>query len=182
MKCTDMLCLDHEEIIVLLTILDVIIKRLESGRPADLEELRWLFEFNRDFVIRNHNQKEERILFAALLSAGFPEEHINPLLEEHELVRSRAKMTRDMVEDYAEGMPGAGARLADAIGRYADLLKEHIEFEEKTVYPVAEECLSNELDEHLAAKLKIFGEKRVGMGRLLDLQEMLNSLREIHDY
>ena len=179
MKCTDELCLDHEEITALLTILDLNIKKLESGKPASLEDLRWLFEFNRDFVIRNHNQKEESILFPALVSS-IPEELINPIVEEHELMWLRAKTVRGIIEDYGDGAPEAGARLADAGRRYIDLLKGHIEFEEKTVYPVAEWSFSNELDEHLAAKLKIFAEKRVGAGRLIDLQETLDSLKEIY--
>lgn len=180
MRCTDELCLDHEEITALLTILDLSIKELESGKPASLEELRWLFEFNRDFVIRNHNQKEESIIFPALVSAGFPEEMINPLIEEHELMRSKAKTLRGIIEDYGDGTPGARARLAEAGRRYIDLLKEHIEFEEKAVYPSAEEVLSDELDERLEKKLVIFGEMRVGAERLFSLQEMLDSLKEIY--
>ncbi len=105
-------------------------------------------------MIRNHNQKEESILFPALVSAGIPEDLIDPLIEEHDLMRSRAKTVRGIIEDYGDGGPGASARLADAGRSYIDLLKEHIEFEEKTVYPVAEGFLSNELDEHLAARLK----------------------------
>ena len=180
MKCTDELRLDHEAITALLTILDLNIKKLESGRPASLEDLRWLFEFNRDFVIRDHNQKEESILFPALVSAGIPEELIDPLIEEHDLMRSRAKMLRGIIEDYGEGGPGASARLADAGRIYIDLLKEHIEFEEKAIYPVLEWFFSNEEDEHLAARLKIFAEKSVGAGRLIDLQETLDSLKEIY--
>jgi hemerythrin-like domain-containing protein len=180
MKCTDELCLDHEVITAFLTILDLSIKKLESGKAASSEDLRWLFEFNRDFVIRNHNQKEANVLFPALVSAGFPEEQIHSLIEEHELIRLRAKTVRGFIEDYDEGAFGARARLADAGRRYIDLLKEHIEFEEKAVYPVAEELLSNELDEHLAAKLRVFVETRVGIGRLIDLQGVLDSLKEIY--
>ena len=163
-----------------MTILDLNIKKLESGKSASLEELQWLFEFNRDFVIMNHNQKEESTLFPALVSAGIPEELINPLIEEHELMRSRAKTVRGIIEDCGDGAPGASARLADAGRRYIDLLKEHMEFEEKAVYPIAEEDLSDELDAHLAAKLKIFEEKRARAWRLFDLQEMLDNLKEIY--
>lgn len=180
MKCTDELRLDHETITALLTILDLNIKKLESDRPASLEDLWWLFEFNRDFVIRNHNQKEESILFPALVSAGFPEELIDPLIEEHDLMRSRAKTVRGIIEDYRDGSPGASAGLANAGRIYIDLLKEHIEFEEMAVYPAAEEFSLNDLDEHLSAKLKTFAEKRVGTGRLIDLQEMLDSLKETY--
>jgi hemerythrin-like domain-containing protein len=180
MNCTDELCLDHEEIIAFLTILDLSIKKLESGKVACSEDLRWLFEFNRDFVIRNHNQKEENILFPALVSAGIPDEQIDSIIGEHELIRSRAKTVRGFIEDYDEGAFGARARLADAGRRYIDLLKWHIEFEEKAVYSIAEELLSNELDEHLATKLRVFVETRVGVGRLIDLQEILDSLKEIY--
>ena len=180
MKCTDELCLDHEEIAAFLTILDLSIKKLESGKTACPEDLRWLFEFNRDFVIRNHNQKEENILFPSLASAGFPEEQIDSLIEEHELMRSRAKTVRGLIEDYDEGASGARAGLADAGRRYIELIKGHIEFEEKVVYPVTEELLSNELDEHLIAKFRVFIETRVGVGRLIDLQDVLGSLKEIY--
>ena len=180
MKCTDELCLDHEEITSFLTILDLSIKKLEYGKAACPEDLRWLFEFNRDFVIRNHNQKEEHILFPFLASAGFPEEQIDSLIEEHELMRSRAKTVRGLIEDYDEGASGARARLADAGRRYIELIKGHLEFEEKAVYPVAEELLSNELDEHLTAKLGVFVEMGVGVERLIDLQDVLGSLKEIY--
>jgi hemerythrin-like domain-containing protein len=63
MKSTTDLKEEHESIAFFLAILEAIISRMQSRKQISLEDLQWLFEFNRDFILKCHNGKEDCILF-----------------------------------------------------------------------------------------------------------------------
>lgn len=87
MESTEDLTEEHKEIAVFLAIIEEIANRLASMKEASAEDLQWLFEFNRDFVLRAHHGKEERLLFPVLRDMGIPEDPVNVLTGDHDLLR-----------------------------------------------------------------------------------------------
>jgi hemerythrin-like domain-containing protein len=53
-------------------------------------------------------------------------------------------------------------------------MKDHINKEEKIVFPLVDEIISMDMDDWLAFKFRLFIEERIGIGRYLDLQELLS--------
>ncbi|MFB3765563.1 MAG: hemerythrin domain-containing protein [Methanotrichaceae archaeon] len=178
MESTEGLTDEHKEIAVFLAIIEEIANRLASMKGARAEDLQWLFEFNRDFVLRMHQGKEESLFFPVLRDIGVPEDPINILTGDHDALRGIAKTIRGLIEDYNSGDDGnVTSDLVDMLRFYAAFMKDHIEAEETVFYPIADKCISRENDMRLAARLKVSGAERIGIGRDEDLREILDSLK-----
>jgi hemerythrin-like domain-containing protein len=176
MKSTADLKEEHEDIATFLTMLDAILSRMQSKKQISLEDLQWLFEFNRDFVLKCHNGKEDCILFPALEGIAVPPEFVNSLIAEHELAWSISKTMRGLIQDYIEGRRDAEWDIIDLGRSYISLMREHIDKEETIFYPLVDEYISRDVDDQLALKFRLFMEDRIGIGRYVDLREMLQYL------
>jgi hemerythrin-like domain-containing protein len=177
MHSTEDLTEEHEDIAIFLAILETIANRLESKKVTMPEDLQWLFEFNRDFVLRSHHGKEERLFFPALQDLGVPEDPINILTVDHEMMRGTAKIIRGLIEDYKGGDEDATSELIDMSRHYIKLMKDHIENEEAVFFPVVNKYISREMDMKLSSRLEQYGMERIGIGRDVELHEILDSLK-----
>ncbi len=178
MDSTEDLTDEHKEIAVFLAIVEEIANRLASMKGASAEDLQWLFEFNRDFVLRVHLSKEESLFFPVLRDIGVPEDPVNALTGDHDALRGIAKIIRGLIEDYNDGGDGdVISDLVDMLRFYSAFMKDHIETEETIFYPIVDKCVSKENDMKLAARLKCSGAERIGIGRDEELREILDSLK-----
>lgn len=180
MNSIDNLRDDHESVVVFSAILEKIFNELSASKPISVSDLRWLFEFFRDFVIKNHFQKEERILYRHLPSLGLPGNQVDMLKEEHEVLRNQAKLLRGLVEDLAEGRSYAALDLLDTGNAYLDLINCHLQKEEAILFPLVEECLSREMDDRISDRLTMLDEETIGTSRQLELLEVLNCLMNFY--
>jgi hemerythrin-like domain-containing protein len=176
MKSTSDLKEEHEDIAIFLAILDSILSKMQSKKQISLEDLQWLFEFNRDFVLKCHNGKEDCILFPAMEGMAVPPEFINSLISEHELAWSISKTMRGLIQDYIEGRRDAEWDIIELGRSYINFMKEHIDKEETILYPLVDEYISRDMDDLLALRFRLFNEDRIGIGRYVDLKEMLQYL------
>ncbi|MGA9099231.1 MAG: hemerythrin domain-containing protein [Methanotrichaceae archaeon] len=178
MESTEDLTNEHKEIAIFLAIVEEIANRLASMKEANAEDLQWLFEFNRDFVLRAHHGKEESLFFPVLRDIGVPEDPINVLIADHDLLRGIAKTIRGLIEDYNIGSDGdVTLDLVDMLRFYSMLMKDHNETEESIFYPIVDKCISRENDMKLVARLRCSGAERIGIGRDMELREILDSLK-----
>ncbi len=180
MKSTKDLKEEHESIAVFLNILEAILSMMQSEKQASLVDLQWLFEFNRDYVLKCHNGKEEYVLFPALEGIEIPREFINPLIEEHEIAWRISKTMRGLIQDCIEGKRDAEYDVIDLGRSYINLMREHMDREETILYPFIDEYISMDVDEYLDLRFNIFMEERIGIGRYLDLEEMLQYLKTFY--
>lgn len=130
---TAMLRHEHEVILRALALLERLGGRLAAGAQVDRAALAWLLDFFVTFVDRCHHGKEEQHLFPALERHGIPREGgpLGVMLHEHE--EGRALLL-------AIGH-GNGGGVAEAIGRYALFIRDHIEKENEVLFPMAEQVL-----------------------------------------
>jgi len=178
MDSTEDLTNEHRKIAIFLAIVEEIANRLALMKEANVEDLQWLFEFNRDFVLRAHHSKEESLFFPYLRDIGIPEDPINVLIGDHDALRGIAKTIRGLIEDYKLGNDGAlTLDLVDMLRFYSMLMKDHIETEENMFYPILDKCISKENDTRLASKLKCLSAERIGIGRDMELREILDNLK-----
>lgn len=180
MKSTGDLIEEHENIAIFLEILGKIVSELDSKRETGLEDIRWLFEFNRDFVLKCHFGKEEQILFPALEGLSMPSDPLNLLIAEHDMAWSVSKVMRGLIEECGEGSNYAIPELIELGKSYISLMKEHISNEESVFYPLANEYLSNDMDDWIAFRFRLFTEERIGIGRYEDLLELLQYLKTFY--
>gem|GEM_PF-3531489 len=177
-----MLKWEHDDVRGLLKILQAMTLRLVDGRRVDLEDLEWIFEFNRDYVDRFHHGREEYILYSSLKDEGVPECPLSELFAEHEITRSLAKVIRGYIEDYKQ--QEAGSRIPPEIIEgclsYIDLLLDHMDKEEKIFFPLADECFTKEAQERMAEKFQTFELERIGLGRKEELRTLIDHLKNFY--
>ena len=182
MRPTDLLKWEHDDVRGLLKILQAMTLRLVDGRRVDLEDLEWIFEFNRDYVDRFHHGREEYILYSSLKDEGVPECPLSELFAEHEITRSLAKVIRGYIEDYKQ--QEAGSRIPPEIIEgclsYIDLLLDHMDKEEKIFFPLADECFTKEAQERMAEKFQTFELERIGLGRKEELRTLIDHLKNFY--
>jgi hemerythrin-like domain-containing protein len=147
---------EHEIILRALAIAERLGRGLQRGEPIDRAALAWVVDFFRTFADRCHHGKEEEHLFPALERHGVPRDGgpIGTMLEEHEQGRA---LLREMGS-------GDDRRVAGAIGRYAALLRAHIDKENEVLFPLAEQVLTGAEQDALVAAFEGVEQAVVGPG------------------
>jgi hemerythrin-like domain-containing protein len=102
-------------------------------------------DFIRNYADGTHHQKEEGILFTALEANGLPKdaEPVSVFMDEH--VEAR-RLTRGMIvcaERIKAGDAGAKNELIRHARDYVALLREHIQKEDRVLFPMAESVLAD---------------------------------------
>lgn len=181
MESTEDLTNDHREIEAFLAIVEEIANSLASMKRVSAADLQWLFEFNRDFILRAHCSKEERLFYPFLRGIGVPEDPINILAGDHDAARILSKTIRGLIEDYSNGSNGDIIfDLVDVLRFYCTFIKDHIETEEGIFYPIADKYISREDDMRLASRLKSAEAERIGINRSVELREIFDSLKLLY--
>ncbi len=125
---------------------DELRRRQAVGTAEDKAELGRFVAFVREFADAHHHGKEEDILFAAMVQAGFPR-HAGPIavmLAEHDEGRRQIAILKGLAEASGPWSDLDRARLYEAACAYGQLLQQHIHKEDAILYPMAEQRLAPE--------------------------------------
>jgi len=171
-KSTAILSEEHRHI---LKVIDRLIKEcdgLRAGNEINKSFFEEAIDFIRNYADKFHHAKEEDILFVELCKDTV-EMHCNPtsqMLHEHDLGRG-------FVKELEEGVKSNDKEkvIEGALG-YAQLLQEHIFKEDNILYPMADQALSEDiqqvmLDEFARVEKEKFGEEIIK--KYLDFAEEL---------
>lgn len=154
---------EHEQLLALLAVLELITRRLLDGeRP--LREVEECLDLLRTFADVAHHGKEERHLFPALIDAGLSRRSgpVAVMLLEHDAGRCELTDMSSALIELGCGVDEGAGRFARAASRYALLLRDHIEKENDVLFPIACELLSPGAADALelgyaAVDLEVFG-------------------------
>jgi len=145
MKCTALLSSDHRTILRALDLLRPIALRVNSNGPDAAADARILLDFFREFADTCHHSKEEMLLFPRLKEAGMRAEGgpLAVLLLEHDQGRTLLRMMGKALEGRKS------SDFAIYADRYARLLADHIEKEDRVLFARADSILTENDDEQL---------------------------------
>ncbi|OFX26355.1 MAG: hemerythrin [Anaeromyxobacter sp. RBG_16_69_14] len=148
----------------------------------DKEELGRFVTFIREFADAHHHGKEEAILFAAMVEAGFPRNGgpIAVMLSEHDQGRAYVRVLAELSAKQAAWTVEDRQRLAEAAYGYANLLRAHIHKEDAILYPMAEQRLPPEALARVSADCDDYEAKRISSGELERLQRLSEELLARH--
>jgi hemerythrin-like domain-containing protein len=109
-------------------------------------ELGRFVSFLREFSDGCHHQKEEDVLFAAMMrhDPAVHGERVAALLRDHDKVRRHVLVLIDLTATTRPWTDEDRERLEERAGAYHELLNEHIRDEEEIAFPAAERTLSEE--------------------------------------
>lgn len=145
----DILIEEHDIILECIEKIRASSREILDGKDVDIERFREYIDFVRDFADNHHHGKEEKILFKIMVDNLSPlaEKLINyGMLVEHDLGRLFIANLEEALNLYEKNKDDDLKLdiIANAIG-YGDLLKRHIEKENKVVFSFAERELNDEL-------------------------------------
>jgi hemerythrin-like domain-containing protein len=170
-----------DEHALILEALDAIERKLssmEAGSEPDRTYFEKAVRFLRTFADQCHHGKEENLLFKAMVDRGFPRQAgpIAVMLHEHETGRS-------FIRGIAEGTaalgsdPGAAKKIIENGRGYIGLLRAHIDKENHILFPMADNVLNPEDQEHLAHEFQRFEEEETGAGVHDAMLKLLDDLK-----
>lgn len=174
MDAIEILMNEHRLIEQTLDALGGFADELRRKASDDKAELSRFVTFIREFADRHHHGKEEDILFAAMVEAGFPRSGgpIAVMLWEHDQGRAYVKVLAELAAQAAPWSAEDRQRLADAAAGYASLLHAHIHKEDAILYPMAEQRLPPELQARVEADCAAYEARHAGAGE----QDRLHAL------
>ena len=152
------------------------IRRKSADDRGAKDELGKFVTFIREFADSCHHGKEEDILFAAMIGAGFPSRGgpIAVMLMEHDQGRAHVRALADLAGQEAPWTAEDRQRLAEAAHGYGNLLRAHIHKEDAILYPMAEQRLPAEVMERVSADCEAYEARKTGSGE----HERLHALAE----
>jgi len=140
-QLVDVLYADHRKIEARLDELE----RITSGpwQPFPAAFFEEILAFVAGFADGEHHQREETLLFPALVQAGVPVDHgpIAVMLHEHDLGRQYMQLIRENMDQAKEGDAAAAAAVFTAATAYSELLRSHIWKEDNVLFPLANRLL-----------------------------------------
>ena len=166
MTGTEDLRAEHVGVRRMLDIMDSMGGRARRGEQLEADDLAQTVEFLRVFVDKCHHTKEEELLFPAIRAASISsaEQTIPVLLVDHARGRTTVASIAAAAQRLAEGEGSANAELAEAIGGYTQLLREHIRREEDDCFDIADRELPDAVQEQLGEGYERIEREVVGGG------------------
>jgi hemerythrin-like domain-containing protein len=136
---------EHQNILKGISLLQEGADRLEKGDKVSADFFRKLIDFIRNYADKYHHAKEEDILFVRMEKAGFPTSGgpVGVMLFEHDQGRGFVSKMADAVEEYGSGENSVVSTIVENAQGYVYLLRQHIEKEDKVLYPMAANALGD---------------------------------------
>ncbi|MGY1698380.1 hemerythrin domain-containing protein [Geodermatophilus sp. SYSU D00766] len=116
-----------------------------GGAPCPPERRRALVAFGRAVLgeVRAHTEREDAVLWPVVAAcAGAHAADLQPLTEDHAALRALIGRAGAALPGLAAADPAAAGASATALAELADALDEHVEEEEREVFPVVRRCVS----------------------------------------
>jgi hemerythrin-like domain-containing protein len=148
---------EHQLILRVLDTLEARLARLDA-EPFDHAFFLDALDFFRNFADGCHHFKEEDTLFPELIAAGIPSEGgpIGCMLGEHDFGRSCLRSVGENLDAAASGSPEARATVATKARAYLDMLRQHINKEDRILFQMAYRALAPEAMDRLR---QVFGDE-----------------------
>jgi len=182
MYATSALRNDHEDILVMLSVLERLATELQAGQAVKLTHLEQAVNYLTTFADRCHHGKEEDLLFPALAEAGIPSQGgpIGVMLAEHTQGRAYIRAMQESLPRLHAGDTSAGSAFAEAALGYVQLLRNHIAKENNVLFVLAEQRLSPSEHVRLAASFAQVERERIGEGGQEEFHALVEQFRALY--
>jgi len=173
MDAIETLMSEHRLILSALAALEAFAEEVRLG-AEDRPELERFVTFLREYADALHHAKEEDILFAAMVEAGFPRQTgpVGVMLLEHEAGRRHVAQLAALADHAGPWGEAERAGVALAAHGFASLLRAHIQKEDGILYPMAEQRLPAALVEAVDRGCRARDAAREADGSTARLEEL----------
>jgi hemerythrin-like domain-containing protein len=119
-------------------------ERITQSESPNVEHMETIVKVIREFADGFHHAKEEQFLFPLMIQKGFSNETgpIAVMLHDHAHGRNYVKGMAEKILLYKQGETSALKAIYSNMLSYADLLKSHIEKENKVLFRMADNAFT----------------------------------------
>ena len=137
---------EHRVIEQVLDVLERIVQQSAVQGILDGQSAGKAIDFFRVFADGCHHSKEEDHLFPMLEARGLPRDGgpTGVMLAEHEEGRALVRGMKEEIDAAAKGEPDALKRFSQQAGSYIELLRQHIDKEDRCLFPMVARTLNAE--------------------------------------
>lgn len=180
-QVTNLLMDEHRGIERMLNIVEGAANRVGRGEPVPPRLFVDAATFFRNFADRCHHAKEEKLLFLRMALRGLPDTSgpLPVMLSEHEQGRSLVRQMRELGEQYAAGTLADPQPLATAVRSYVHLLRQHIQKEDRILYPIADQLLTPQDQAELVEACDRVEREEMGEGEHERFHAMIDELEGV---
>ncbi|HOQ59992.1 MAG TPA: hemerythrin domain-containing protein [Vicinamibacterales bacterium] len=155
MSFVDILLEEHRQFATMLGVLEALARRVAAGDEVPLDVLSDVLEFFDRFAAQHHD-REEQLLFPFLAGHGIGPDQtaVHALRAQHEAGRVYNAKLRGEFRQLAAGEAGAAAALAQTLGAFSELIREHLRIEDEYFYALADQVLTPAEHERILRQLE----------------------------
>lgn len=169
---------EHDAMVIVLAAMKKLTQDIREEKYVDLFRLGQIIEFLRIYNDKSHHEKEESILFPAILKCNIPwtVDTINLLSNEHMLARQFMNETDHHLKEHLAGNNRALESLASSMVNYIALEENHIKLENNILFPLADRIFDKKKQVTLCMDFKIIQDHEVGHNKNLEYYILLHKL------
>jgi hemerythrin-like domain-containing protein len=166
MKATDILSSEHRVIERVIASLEIAADKLESGQAVRPEFFIEAADFIKGFADGCHHKKEEGVLFKSLVAIGLPagQGPVAMMLFEHEEGRQFTRAMRAAAQKLQAGDQTARAEIIANAHGYAELIRPHIQKEDRVLFPMAAKFIPLAQQDRLVEDFETIEHEETGEG------------------
>ncbi|OLS23823.1 MAG: Iron-sulfur cluster repair protein YtfE [Candidatus Heimdallarchaeota archaeon LC_3] len=173
---------EHVHIKSMLNVLTNLIENNEEDLNKSLDNLKNILDFLSAYADKFHHGKEEEILFFELNKLEFFQNHqiINEIEDEHDQGRYLINEIKNILKPISIPLnEQTEDKLKELIWDYIDLLTQHIEKEDKILFPTIQGHLNTLLKEKITKKF-LNVEESIGKNTIEKQLENLKNLTNLY--
>ena len=164
-KATEILSDEHRLIEQVMNALEGIVMIAQENQRLDIQAASQALDFIKTFADGFHHAKEENDLFVQMEERGMSRDAgpLAVMLHEHNVGRDCVVTMRNNLMGAATGDAPALASFIEAVDDYVALLRNHIMKEDRILYPMSDNVLSEADQDAMLARFQALGEKEVAL-------------------
>jgi hemerythrin-like domain-containing protein len=169
---------EHEAMTIILSAMKKIASDIHINNLVDLFRIGQIIEFLRTFNHNSHHEKEEKILFPAILECNIPWtiDSIAHLVKEHSLLHKHLSDLDTHLHEYLIGQTLSLEKVASDLTKYISLAENHISVENSILLPLAEKVLDKKKQEIIFMDFRHIQNTQVGHNNHLVFYILLTKL------
>ncbi|MHA2370056.1 MAG: hemerythrin domain-containing protein [Candidatus Hodarchaeales archaeon] len=171
MKTIQELMKEHDNIAIMLEILEKATESFKTDTEGTVEHLEQIIDFFDAFGDKCHHSKEEDLLYAALKKSGMITENhpdgvvvintIASMIKDHQRARIYIDDMREALAKYHEENSASIDHFVKKANNFIAFQRQHINTEDQVLYPLANSHLSGKELQELSKNFeRVVGEKR----------------------
>ena len=169
---------EHDAILTVLSAMKKIASDILDRKHFDLFRIAQIIEFLKTYIDRAHHDKEEEVLFPALIECNVPwiADTIQLLMDEHIIARGYMQTIERNLLYYIEGYTYTYENMALSMLNYVALEENHIKVENLALLPLADRVLSKTKLECISVDFDHIQKREIGKFKYLEYYILLRKL------